>query len=569
MKWWKPVGLFILMALAVMLPAGEIAAKEAETAAGVYCAGQTDSLYDRSMQKEIEVPYSSEAVTKNDLFEKRVLYADTTQSPWKEYGNRYVYEQLSTQEQAMYDRLETESLAILTETKDVACITDATGTKIPTMNMLNYTECGLTREEAVDVAWLFFYNNPQYYFIENTIYFMSFLDEGSLGFKIYDEFQDGEIRSDYTVRVSEKLSAWVQDAGSRKNGYEKIKRAHDIVCDATVYRKAAYDQSISSIVLFGGDGVCTAYALCFEAICNKLGYPTILVTSSGHAWNMVELGGQWYQSDCTWDDTSTAWIYDYFLVSDSTIKSKDQNANHVLSAMWNGIVPSCPADYNDLKLEAECRMENGNEVITLLAGDLTADIYYTTDGTAPSAASEKYTGSFTVKNACTVRAIAISDGELGEEKKLTIHEVTIQANRENAMQLHGVALAGNRFLISEGETAELTAEAKSGYRFKCWEEQSEILSDQAAYVIKNVTQNRVITVKYSLENYKLTYKLRGGKGKNKNPKKYNVESTITLKNPKKKGYVFRGWYLNGKKVTKIENRVGDLVLRAKWKKVKG
>ena len=39
----------------------------------------------------------------------------------------------------------------------------------------------------------------------------------------------------------------------------------------------------------------------------------------GHAWNLVELEGQWYQMDVTWNDSS-AKRTDYLLVTDDYMK---------------------------------------------------------------------------------------------------------------------------------------------------------------------------------------------------------------------------------------------------------
>ena len=73
--------------------------------------------------------------------------------------------------------------------------------------------------------------------------------------------------------------------------------------------------------------------------------------------------------------------------------------------------------------------------------------------------------------------------------------------------------------------------------------------------------------------YKITYKLNSGKNNAKNPKKYTVTtSTISLKNPTRKGYTFKGWYYDSKfkkKVTKIaKGSTGNKTLYAKWAKKK-
>ncbi|MCM1568095.1 MAG: InlB B-repeat-containing protein [Roseburia sp.] len=69
--------------------------------------------------------------------------------------------------------------------------------------------------------------------------------------------------------------------------------------------------------------------------------------------------------------------------------------------------------------------------------------------------------------------------------------------------------------------------------------------------------------------YTITYKLNGGKNSSKNPSTYTKSSaTITLKNPTRTGYTFKGWYSDKNfknKVTKIsKGSTGNKTLYAKW-----
>lgn len=70
--------------------------------------------------------------------------------------------------------------------------------------------------------------------------------------------------------------------------------------------------------------------------------------------------------------------------------------------------------------------------------------------------------------------------------------------------------------------------------------------------------------------YKITYKLNKGKNHKSNPSTY-FEQKITLKNPTRKGYVFKGWYTDSKfkkKITSIaKTSKKDITLYAKWSKV--
>ena len=75
-------------------------------------------------------------------------------------------------------------------------------------------------------------------------------------------------------------------------------------------------------------GVCQAYMLGFIAAAGELGIKSVPVTSEvmNHAWNLVEVDGQWYHMDVTWDDCMTidTFIsYNYFLQSGNGLASID------------------------------------------------------------------------------------------------------------------------------------------------------------------------------------------------------------------------------------------------------
>ena len=112
-------------------------------------------------------------------------------------------------------------------------------------------------------------------------------------------------------------------------------------------------------------------------------------------------------------------------------------------------------------------------------------------------------------------------------------------------------------------TIKLQDPTKKGYTFKGWYNGSKKVTE----IKKGSTGDITLTAKWEIITYKITYKLAGGKAV-KNPTSYKViTSTITLKNPTKKGYTFKGWYSGSKKVTKItKGSTGNITLTAKWKK---
>ena len=118
-------------------------------------------------------------------------------------------------------------------------------------------------------------------------------------------------------------------------------------------------------------------------------------------------------------------------------------------------------------------------------------------------------------------------------------------------------------------TITLKSPSKKGYTFKGWYSDSK-RTKKITKITKGSTGDKTLYAKWSKDTYKITYKLDGGKN-GSNPKSYTVTtSNITLKNPTRKGYTFKGWYSDKKltkKVTKItKGSTGNKTLYAKWKK---
>ena len=81
-------------------------------------------------------------------------------------------------------------------------------------------------------------------------------------------------------------------------------------------------------VFVHGTAVCQGYAESFQLCMGILGIPCIMVTGTAnggdHAWNAVQLDGDWYMVDTTWDDPVPdepgRVLYSYFNVTDEVLK---------------------------------------------------------------------------------------------------------------------------------------------------------------------------------------------------------------------------------------------------------
>jgi len=119
----------------------------------------------------------------------------------------------------------------------------------------------------------------------------------------------------------------------RMQAVEKVAVVHDYIVRTYDYEMETKGSPFTVYTFMQErKGVCMAYALLFEKMMDELGIPCYYVVGHadgegdlGHAWNMVELDGEWYHIDVTWNDlgkrTEKHEIrYRYFLRSDEFMK---------------------------------------------------------------------------------------------------------------------------------------------------------------------------------------------------------------------------------------------------------
>lgn len=101
-----------------------------------------------------------------------------------------------------------------------------------------------------------------------------------------------------------------------------------------------------------------------------------------------------------------------------------------------------------------------------------------------------------------------------------------------------------------------------------------LLEPQKTYYLKFSSKEMycqmLVSIQETVNTYKLTYHLDGGKNHKENPGTYVATDTVALKSPSKKGYLFEGWFADAEYKEAIESVKGsgkrDYDLYAKWKK---
>lgn len=117
----------------------------------------------------------------------------------------------------------------------------------------------------------------------------------------------------------------------------KVKTVHDWMVRNTVYDYVNVQNNTLSKVSYTAYGalvrksaVCQGYALAFEKVMQEVNIPCVTVVSDDlhHAWNMVNIDGEWYHVDVTRDDPVPDMkdyvSYDYFLLSDAQMQAQTE-----------------------------------------------------------------------------------------------------------------------------------------------------------------------------------------------------------------------------------------------------
>ena len=93
--------------------------------------------------------------------------------------------------------------------------------------------------------------------------------------------------------------------------YQKALWLHDWLLNQLKYDNTLKWSSAES-ALTRGLGTCQAYESAYSMLLSTAGIENAETRDTGdaHTWNATKLDGEWYQVDCTWDDSSDHW-YDF------------------------------------------------------------------------------------------------------------------------------------------------------------------------------------------------------------------------------------------------------------------
>ena len=208
-----------------------------------------------------------------------------------------------------------------------------------------------------------FYLSPKKMFLnietttrgENSTYKV-YINSGNEANNLAEEFNSKQAIDQAFAQIEQVKNQIMQNKTG--NTYEDIKMVHDYLVDNINYDSSLSKQNIYSIygALVNRECVCEGYARAFKYLLDELNIPCVMVIGTGtnsqgetenHAWNYVQLNGNWYAVDATWDDpvvigggtASEESRYKYFLVGREVI---DQDHSPSGQFTENGKIFSYP-----------------------------------------------------------------------------------------------------------------------------------------------------------------------------------------------------------------------------------
>lgn len=198
---------------------------------------------------------------------------------------------------------------------------------------INYKDLGLTTQRAIAVWSIYRYDHPMYFWTSTSLSY----NTEKINLLCADDYYQNDTRAAVKETIYTQLADWIATIGNSPTDYSKALAAHDIIVGSMRY---AYDEegkaetaewahSIAGAFV-RHEGVCEAYAKAFQLILNYFGIENILVggegvssdakSSEAHLWNLVNIGGNWYWCDLTWDDVGLSNFgvsYHNFMVSEN------------------------------------------------------------------------------------------------------------------------------------------------------------------------------------------------------------------------------------------------------------
>lgn len=185
-------------------------------------------------------------------------------------------------------------------------------------------------------------DHPEYFWTEGSFqYYMETWPDGSTAdMKVMPDYlMKQEEAEQVQAKIEEKAQEWLSGASQEADTYEKIKYVYETLIRNVDYETDSPDNQNIQSVFLEGRTVCMGYSKATQYLLNKMGIFCTLVTGTasdgaqqgnadtGHAWNLVKIGDEFYYVDTTWgnpgysdaQDVGVEIFYSYLCCNEDTL----------------------------------------------------------------------------------------------------------------------------------------------------------------------------------------------------------------------------------------------------------
>lgn len=177
------------------------------------------------------------------------------------------------------------------------------------------------------IDWIFncvLNDHPEIFYVSGYNYTLQTSGDGTdsvifSGAYTMDAAEAALRREQIDLYVAECLTGISMEASE----YEKVKYVYEYLITNTEYNlEAPQNQNVCSVFI-GKESVCQGYAKAMQYLLERLGVRCTLVIGTvdgeGHAWNLVQIGGEYYYVDATWGDASYQVVEDGEVVNEGSV----------------------------------------------------------------------------------------------------------------------------------------------------------------------------------------------------------------------------------------------------------
>ncbi len=192
--------------------------------------------------------------------------------------------------------------------------------------------CALSEEELNNVFFALLLDNPDLFFVGRKC---RVTRELWCDFFTIEYIMDSAEYEESRKKLDSQVNFIVHTLTDKNDARLTEKEIHDYIIQNCSYKleKDAHIYSSAYGCLVNGKAGCEGYSKGAKMVLDKVGIESALITgmaksspekTGAHMWNAVNLNGEWYNVDLTWDDPvstgrKNANRYTYFNVSNETL----------------------------------------------------------------------------------------------------------------------------------------------------------------------------------------------------------------------------------------------------------